>query len=864
MLPEYLKSSYHRYKTDTEKFTFWLVRTAAQLGVFVGDESNGTQKNPKNAKTEPPKQILSMAKYRELVNTVVGNGISLPKSIEAFLRRAILIRKRCAVVFQKTSTDDDCNSRHQHFIDVMEDAHRRLSTVERKPDQNKTADKEITVGDSSNRFKILTPSSSSQKEKSNQLSPSISKTKPLAKSKSNKTSGSNKSSTSSKPKSQPILEFKIENEYDKDISEPFFIVYCLLLDLNRIRDYIKELWVEYKDGKLDAMTAGVTTNVAVVLGYKLIEEANTSLTAAGSSISSLYNVLFFALAGSLLAMSSKTSATQNQCPTHQTAIKLDGNDSSSQVENIGCSDWNFSAVEYMLISFAPFIKQRYKPSADLEAPYTTVELPRDHQETLESIIKNRELLKGLFREYIFEGDNQVYPWAYDEISRRFLDYIVRPDFQHLETKFAAMVSLDVINTLGEKSSRPWDELRLTVLRLQKYLNVYLTWMANVEIDDRILDTHKAEEFLKVINQHLTQDQVAAKKAKMWPKYKFVEFQCFKQNPVLASWNIYMLNVLMHHVGIFSLRSLGPIANLTPTLYLYNLLKMSPSLPTMNWKDLDEFLHLQDESGIFMGRRPNDIHESYSRLEICYGISPVQYARNRRFKANSTQDHVRLSKGPRILYPTAPLATVAYGSIFSSSSAPLPLVLVEKMIQCLESDPKMLSVLGKSPEDTNPLQFLKQKSTSLESSSPLEILAMMRNHLVSEEPLILFNYLGLNQRVYDFTCKLRLRFRSFLVFEMPDVESDSDLPFTVYHIMRAVSESQTPDAPIRLVPPTNTDKMLGWANEVMNEYVRLFGDIACKELKAFSNVYKAAQLKTLEEQKDSPESTQLEGKMDLQP
>ncbi|KAF3906795.1 hypothetical protein AA313_de0208032 [Arthrobotrys entomopaga] len=278
---------------------------------------------------------------------------------------------------------------------------------------------------------------------------------------------------------------------------------------------------------------------------------------------------------------------------------------------------------------------------------------------------------------------------------------------------------------------------------------------------------------------------------------------------------------------------------------------------MDWKDLDEFLSLHTDSGIFMGRRPNDVHESFNRLEICYGISPVQYARNRRIKANSTQDYVWLSKGPRILYATAPLATVAYSSLFSNTSAPLPLVLVEKLIQCLESDPKMRSALAKSSEEVSSLRFLRQKWTSLDSSSPLEILAMMRNHLVSEEPMILFNYLGLNQRAYDFTCKLRSRFRHFLVFEMPDFESDTDLPFTIYHIMRAVSESLDPDAPTRMVPPTDTDKMLGWSNEVMNEYVQSFGDIAFKELKVFSNVYKNAHMKPLEKQKEASESAQTE-------
>ena len=70
------------------------------------------------------------------------------------------------------------------------------------------------------------------------------------------------SSTVSPEPSAPIYE--LETPQDKKLleDEKMFGIFCLLEDFWQLRDYVTMLWSEYKNGKIDLITASVTTNAA--------------------------------------------------------------------------------------------------------------------------------------------------------------------------------------------------------------------------------------------------------------------------------------------------------------------------------------------------------------------------------------------------------------------------------------------------------------------------------------------------------------------------------------------------------------------------------------------------------------------------
>ena len=121
MLPKFLVGSYRRYKADTTRFSTWLVETAASCGTSI----DGIAANNDGGNT----QKIPLRSYSTLVNAIVEAGISLPKSVGAVVERAISLRKHCAKVIQAARPGSkESNAGHSHFITVLEDALRCLSS----------------------------------------------------------------------------------------------------------------------------------------------------------------------------------------------------------------------------------------------------------------------------------------------------------------------------------------------------------------------------------------------------------------------------------------------------------------------------------------------------------------------------------------------------------------------------------------------------------------------------------------------------------------------------------------------------------------------------------------------------------------
>jgi hypothetical protein len=111
VLPKFLTGSYRRYKTDTIRFTTWLVETSASLGIkvptasFVESDNNkqisskAAKNEKKKATTEPERiQKITLSSYGTLVDAVTKAGVTLPNHIRTVLERAISLRKHCSQV----------------------------------------------------------------------------------------------------------------------------------------------------------------------------------------------------------------------------------------------------------------------------------------------------------------------------------------------------------------------------------------------------------------------------------------------------------------------------------------------------------------------------------------------------------------------------------------------------------------------------------------------------------------------------------------------------------------------------------------------------------------------------------------------
>jgi hypothetical protein len=97
MLPEFLQSSYTRYKADTNTFATWLLETANQCGyrppalsATISTAEKGKRKGKKDGLVADPLHYSATTKdLQKLAEVVASSAVTVPKSILTIATRAI-------------------------------------------------------------------------------------------------------------------------------------------------------------------------------------------------------------------------------------------------------------------------------------------------------------------------------------------------------------------------------------------------------------------------------------------------------------------------------------------------------------------------------------------------------------------------------------------------------------------------------------------------------------------------------------------------------------------------------------------------------------------------------------------------------
>lgn len=73
--------------------------------------------------------------------------------------------------------------------------------------------------------------------------------------------------------SEPETMVKFEREEDE--SEMWFALFCMADELHGIRDYIRDLWLQYAKQALSLLVVSVTTNTAIELSDGTVNDFST-------------------------------------------------------------------------------------------------------------------------------------------------------------------------------------------------------------------------------------------------------------------------------------------------------------------------------------------------------------------------------------------------------------------------------------------------------------------------------------------------------------------------------------------------------------------------------------------------------------
>ena len=281
MLPKFLIDSYKRYKSDTSRFLEWLEQTARDCDpdsqpvetLKTGPAMTKSQKKKTKkriAANKPadlkalPKAGTPLSHFVTLANAIVDSkrDVKAPPLIAALISRAIALRKRCSAWFSTNAkAEATSNKGHSHFVSVLEDVVQILgipsSSVGDDDKQEELAGDKPgedieTLG---NRFSVLEFEEAREDET---VAASAKKTGSAAQ-------------VSQKADAEVFDDTDDEVE-DSELDEAMFAAFCLLEDLRNLRNFISQIWEDYRENKVDLMSTAVTTNTAIDIARQSSEE----------------------------------------------------------------------------------------------------------------------------------------------------------------------------------------------------------------------------------------------------------------------------------------------------------------------------------------------------------------------------------------------------------------------------------------------------------------------------------------------------------------------------------------------------------------------------------------------------------------
>jgi hypothetical protein len=277
-LTDYLFDTYRRYKADTTHIFGWLAETARKYGYTPSDPASSRSTDSPSTEVKPSKgdrttsskatstHKLTVQQVTDIADWIANLNppVPVPNLIVTFLQSAISARKQCAEWFQSNATDEnEKNTTHTYFINVLERVlqvlHPRSSLSGAEQTQSKLLDdspsSDQQIIDLVDNFGILSIEESELQEINAVTS------RPAA-------SNAVRPSSSNAP-----IRFEYEIEIEMGDDEIYFALFCFFKDLQAIRNYMSNLWRDYRSGETDLVTASLTTN----LSFDMVRQAERDL-----------------------------------------------------------------------------------------------------------------------------------------------------------------------------------------------------------------------------------------------------------------------------------------------------------------------------------------------------------------------------------------------------------------------------------------------------------------------------------------------------------------------------------------------------------------------------------------------------------
>jgi hypothetical protein len=540
-----------------------------------------------NTYTIPVRHFIQLAK---VVVHSTNPKVVVPNGIYTLLCDVISLRKEVSQVLGQAVTQDDGQSDgHSYFINVLEQVKEILrpsteKTVFRDEKRLETQDQKL-----GNIFEAL--------DLEGQLD--VTDTSHI--------------SQSARPDRKPLPKqtYDIERAHDEILVSSLFFFH----DLSQIRDFVRELWTDYGQGRADLSTASLVTNTAIEIMQRNLED-HIAMMAGQHGSPEEDDWIFWVYAHICHGMDLHHRERPGDLINFET----------------------YHQAEFVCLPVFDIIKEFMESVQSHRLVFVKgydrcTKLPESQREKDEAdhLFLNL-LLSDLHNATILRLEAAT---AIDEITRAFLEMKVSENkLVPLWLVFAMQMLLDIRNVLGNDTSQAFQELQATGQRVTAAIRHYFQFSRNHGTHGKKWHKDNDSQILKLvsfvstwINQDLISKAVR-KQSKQIPEEHGVELPPFflmKQHPLLCGSLVYWLNLSLQE---FSISLANAYDSILSAAHLYNAARKS-NLLAISWPDMDYLISAHTSQRIFVGGLPSKPEDFFKRFHMVLGASVLNFARNRR-------------------------------------------------------------------------------------------------------------------------------------------------------------------------------------------------------------------------------------------
>ncbi|KAK2754671.1 hypothetical protein FQN54_006804 [Arachnomyces sp. PD_36] len=766
-LPEYLLGTYRRYKSDTSTLATWIAEEANRRGYKAGTATLLEEVKPaasqrlkgkarKEAKANGAINTSSASsaprkRYKISLDDFVGvaefiAGLTKPKvTPPPFVLRAALsaikARERCSAWFRKKSSNDEAlqrnNERHAHFISVLERVVEILKPCSAKGTEQELPKKseaavDSDLGETTTMFSLLQVEVPSIEDEDEVVQAPTAPTgqKPA------------------KDKENAIYEL---DEPEDDVLP--FVLFCFFEDVHHVGQIVRDIWAEYKAGKINLMTASVVTNTAI----DLVRKTEDDMREAHPQFSAYWPIAEKMLG--IIVSNQEADSSSSDIP--------------EQPELEGINDYLHLSTYSILVRFRQNTQGTHFPMWNDIYNHTFSKKSRSSLSPAEKHKEDQATLLQTLPEICLLAKTKNPLPAEDELGRG-IRKVIAGEKIYFWLVFAAQVFLDIHQLLGDEVDRGFNDLYKRAKNLKANLKAYFAFSRNMSIDTWAPQNQQLlHQTYDRINKWILKDGMAELRQSYGAPIATVEtppYKLLKNNPVLCGILAFQFTIIIQEAGIYLAGAWGSI--IYPA-HLYNAAQQQKQLDTP-WKSMDYLIDLHGSSSVFAGNPPTDFEGYFRRATLMLGYSAEIYARNRR----TNRGPVESVNGPKGLGEVSPVSNTFKDRICHYGN-------IDSCVATLET---LLNEIAQGADPRTSHLRRQFPNRKLKLTTP-QLLSLLRANLEKEAPGLTFNYILMHCQCIRLLRYLKSELDEALVrnFSEGYYENETHLPFIVMYTLMAAQK-----------------------------------------------------------------------------